>query len=204
MAIRFASARRDHRATGWPSSSTSPAVGASRPPSSLTSVVLPEPFGPRMPTKAPGATSSDTSPTTRRGVPEARLRPPYENDRLWADSNPHTSKHRPAERRVAIHFFVRPIEQVQRAPVDLDPGSHAPAGAGVKDEEAWRGEQPPESPVVRLDIEHCPARARFGERRDRPRHPQQIERALVTRAADERIADAERRRRVVGAIDRQH
>src|SRR6476620_11032217 len=148
--MRCASARRDQRATGWPSSRTSPAAGASSPPSSLTSGVLPEPFGPRIPTNAPGTTSSDTSPTTRRGAPAAR--PPYANERLRADSNSHTSEHRTAERRVAVRFLVRPIEQVQRAPVDLDPGSHVPAGAGVDDEEAWRGEQSPEGPVVRLHV----------------------------------------------------
>src|SRR4029078_11317894 len=46
---------RSGRRSNW----ISPADGVSVPPSILSSVVLPEPFGPRMPTSSPRALASD-------------------------------------------------------------------------------------------------------------------------------------------------
>ena len=123
IAMRCASARRDHRATGWPSSSDRRRPSApAAPPSSLSSVVLPEPFGPEDADERAGRdVERHVAHDAARCAGGAGVRPPYANERLRADSNPHTSEHaeRP-ERRVAVGFFVRPIEQVQRAPEDLD------------------------------------------------------------------------------------
>ena len=89
------------------------------PLSSRSSVVLPEPFGPRMPTSAPSARRTVT-PSTTSGAPAA-----YRNETLSAHSNADTHVGRPARRRVAQHFFVLAIEQVQRAREDLDAPSPA-------------------------------------------------------------------------------
>src|SRR6185436_9776288 len=63
-----------------PSTSTEPASGVSKPATTLSSVVLPEPLGPRMVSSSPEAMSSDTpssaatspnfltSPSTRRSA----------------------------------------------------------------------------------------------------------------------------------------
>ncbi len=48
----------------------SPGSGLSVPASSFRSVVLPEPFGPSMPTSAPRATAIETPSTTKRGIHE--------------------------------------------------------------------------------------------------------------------------------------
>src|SRR5262245_7478852 len=56
-----------------PPSVTRPDVGASAPDSSRSSVVLPEPFGPRMPTTSPVDTSSDTPSMTCPGSKDPGL-----------------------------------------------------------------------------------------------------------------------------------
>src|SRR5581483_11947837 len=68
------------RVTSWPSSSTVPAVGRSKPVSRFTSVDLPAPFGPMRPTTSPGSSSSVTSrsawtPSNARDTEEARSDP---------------------------------------------------------------------------------------------------------------------------------
>jgi len=51
----------------WPATSTSPAVGCSRPESIFNVVVFPAPFGPRKPTRSPAPTLK-SMPSTARTV----------------------------------------------------------------------------------------------------------------------------------------
>ena len=95
-------------------------VGASTPASSLSSVVLPDPFGPRMPTRAPDATSSETSRTTGRPGEATRPAARTQNERLRAEINTDADHAQAARRGVAEGFFVLAIEQVEAASEDLD------------------------------------------------------------------------------------
>src|SRR4051794_9396977 len=89
--------------SAW-SSSTRPLDGRSSPASTRSSVVLPDPFGPRMPTNPFAGTSIVT--------PRSTAADPYEKKTSAACSNPQ-SCHEPAgERREPVDLFVRPVEQV--------------------------------------------------------------------------------------------
>ena len=58
----------------WPSTRASPPVGWSRPESILSVVVLPAPFGPRKPTRSPGAISNEMPSTARTSRVRRRTR----------------------------------------------------------------------------------------------------------------------------------
>ena len=57
-----------------PSTVTDPASGVSKPATTLSSVVLPEPLGPRMVSSSPEATSSET-PSSATTSPKRLTRP---------------------------------------------------------------------------------------------------------------------------------
>src|SRR3954447_2172447 len=74
MRTRF---RAGRCVTSCPKSSTEPAVGGNSPETTLKSVVLPAPFGPRIARRSPGKTSRSTSshartPPKRRPIPRRR------------------------------------------------------------------------------------------------------------------------------------
>ena len=62
---RSSGARAAAAATGWPWITISPAVGAMKPAIMRSSVVLPQPDGPRMVRKAPASSARETSSTAR-------------------------------------------------------------------------------------------------------------------------------------------
>ena len=70
---------------GLPSKRTSPPMGESRPETTLSSVVLPEPLGPTSPTTSPRSTANET-PSTAARPPKCRSRPPTSSraERLMA------------------------------------------------------------------------------------------------------------------------
>src|SRR5262245_7268293 len=121
------------RARSWPSISTLPAVGLSRPAIMRMVVVFPAPFGPRQPWISPGATSRLTPSTavkspyflTRpamriiaRPSPPPRLRPAARAARVVAGK---VEGQGPGVGRGATHedgIGLRPLLEVQ----DLEPG----------------------------------------------------------------------------------
>src|SRR5690606_3222982 len=194
---------RPSDASGQPSSLTSPASGVSTPASSLSRVVLPEPFGPRMPRRSPGETSSETPRTT--GTARARQpRAGYANVRSRAESKAQPRHPAPTRRGIAEDLFVAAAEQVQPAAEQLDVPVHANGDAGVEHGEAGSVEQSARRAERRLDVERTPARAERAEGRRGAARPREVDRALVPRPPDQRIAGRERRRRGIAAIDREH
>ena len=102
-------ARADRRRRATPGRSRADACR----PAARSSVVLPEPFGPRIPTKPPAGTSSETP--RRTGVACAV----YENVTSAARSNPQPHHPAASERRVAERFLVVAIEEVRDAAEEL-------------------------------------------------------------------------------------
>src|SRR5688572_26995988 len=135
--MRRATARREIPPIATPSSATDPPVGASTPASSLSSVVLPDPLGPRIPSRAPEATSTETSRTTGRpGGDQARGA--YANDRLRAEINTEPDHAHAARCGIAVGFLIPAVEEIETATEDLHVRCQAPGGARIDDRETGR------------------------------------------------------------------
>src|SRR6187397_135536 len=112
MATRRATACLGQAPSGRPSSVTVPASGVSRRPSSLSKVLLPEPFGPSTPMNVPCPTSIDTFRTAARDLSPPR-RVGYANETLRADSNADSDDAKATRCGIAQELFVRAIEKVR-------------------------------------------------------------------------------------------
>src|SRR3954462_12895162 len=121
IAMRRATVARDMALMAVPSRRTTPASGWSTPASILSSVVLPDPFGPSMPTDSPR--SMDRLTSSRTAVRE--LLPWYAKRRLPADSNADPNRPGAPQGRVPKDFLVGAIEQVGAARKDLDDAMYA-------------------------------------------------------------------------------
>src|SRR5262245_59805443 len=198
--MRRAICRRETDVIGRPSSVTCPDDGVRTPASSFSSVVLPDPLGPRRPTRPPDATSSETSRTTGR-PDDDQARGGYANERLRAEINTDADHSQAPGRRVPVGFLVLAIEEIEHASEGLDVACNSPRGARVDDRKARGREEPTEGAEGRLDVPHFAACTNGRKRRQRAVPPPEVERRLVPRTPDERIADLKRWRRIGGLID---
>src|SRR5262245_8907925 len=126
------------------------------------SVVFPEPFGPRMPTKPPAGTSIDTPRNT------GAVCGGYANAISAARSNPQPNHRAAAERRIAERFLVVAIAKIGDPAHDLQPLQHRPRRAGVPDVVARRFVDAAERTEARIDVAHAAAAAALEEGRPRP------------------------------------
>src|SRR5688572_1350498 len=121
--MRRATSRRGMPRRFTPSIVTCPRDGRSVPARIFSSVVLPEPFGPRMPTKPPSGTCSDTPRSTGAW--------PYANSMSAACSNADTGEEAARQRRKAEDFLVIAVEEIVHASEDRDAVDQSPGGAAV-------------------------------------------------------------------------
>src|SRR5512139_2788936 len=167
-----------------PSRVTRPRSGLSVPPSTRSSVVLPEPLAPSTPTRLPGLTSSETpcspaqpssSPARPRASmaerpsegPRAPRRTRYANQTSSAECNTHPGSGKPPRRREAKRLLVTPVQKVADARQDLEGSGQPDAHAGVGDRVAGVDEEAAVGSERRFHIEHTAPRAHLREHRDR-------------------------------------
>src|SRR6185436_13226039 len=167
--------------------STRPEVGRRVPLSKRSNVVLPEPFGPRMPASAPSARRTVT-PSTTSGAPGA-----YRNETLSAHSKSRTHVGRPARGRIAKHGFVVAVEEVQHAREYFDRAHRLPRAAEVHDGVTGIHEQPAGGSECRLGVEGLAANLDLRKRRGIAMRPGRVERSRMPRPPQQRIADLIRR-----------
>src|SRR4051794_37869489 len=116
------------------SSNTRPLAGRSSPASTRSNVVLPEPFGPRMPTNPFAGTPMVT--------PRRTAADPYEKKTSAACSNPQSCHEAAGERGEPVHLLVRPVEQVFDSSEQLELARQVCGDSGIPHRVAGRIEQP--------------------------------------------------------------
>src|SRR5689334_10303192 len=193
--MRRASADRDNRPSGAPSSVTRPRCGCRVPASSRSSVVLPAPLGPRIPTKP---LDGIVSVTPRRTAWE-----PYANQTSAACSNSNTGHRAARQRGKAEDLLVCAIEEILDAGEDVDAVADRPRAAGIPDGVSRGVEQPAKRAKRRLDVEDSAAAAASQPEHRWSAGRSDVERPLMARAAKQRVARREWRWCLGPPIDRE-
>ncbi len=161
----------------------------------------PIPFGPRMPTSPPLRNRHRHVRENVTLVP-AIPRRAYPNETLSACSKAHTRKRGAARRRIAEHFFVRLVEEIDDPRVNVDAADDANRAADVDDRAPRILEQAAVRPKCGFGVEGLAAGDEAAED-SCARSPVQMKssRTLMCGAPQQTVADAIRRGRLRGVVD---